>query len=417
MFSDGGCSTPQCSAHPCESNAFCHGHRGSTLNRFQFFFLAVREATHEPNRGPVPRDHTAQTKSTPNPQSRPDSPTHRSAASSCASIPEESEESSMDENTRMQTLSVAPAGEACEALSSADHSSNDSTQLSTRASDVYQTKFHALEQIIQREQKELDFSGKITSDRLTTIEKQLSRLDEFDTKLSAVRAQLVQAAKHQLDLTTSLQEINTQNRETQQQAKTYQTQSDRKIDTLGNTVVNVMTSIMEMQAHFEQMSIFMQQMATGEGDGPTGNTGKRDRSTEQSKAASGQMMRQSSSQTSTSSRSRASDESSQSTSCFHSPQKKKQNSAPNSANEEGDDTGQTDSVYEMMTEDDSSQSSVPNGRLNLDSTLSSMEATYPDPEFPPLSLTQPPPTQDTSKSVWRHTTTLTQYSCPPGPSL
>jgi septal ring factor EnvC (AmiA/AmiB activator) len=47
------------------------------------------------------------------------------------------------------------------------------------------------------------------SDRLTTIEKQLSRLDGFDNKLSAVRAQLDRAAKHQQDLTTSLHKTAT----------------------------------------------------------------------------------------------------------------------------------------------------------------------------------------------------------------
>jgi hypothetical protein len=35
----GGYYVPQRSAHPCESNAYCHGHSGSTLNRIQFFFF------------------------------------------------------------------------------------------------------------------------------------------------------------------------------------------------------------------------------------------------------------------------------------------------------------------------------------------------------------------------------------------
>ena len=88
---------------------------------------SVREAAHEPNRGPISRAHTAKTKSTQNPRSRPASNTHRFTSSSCASIPEESEEDSMDGNT-LQTLSDAPAGGVYKLLSSTDHSSTDTTQ-------------------------------------------------------------------------------------------------------------------------------------------------------------------------------------------------------------------------------------------------------------------------------------------------
>jgi hypothetical protein len=127
------------------------------------------------------------------------------------------------------------------------------------------------------------------------------------------------------------------------------------------------------------------------------------------------MTRQSSSQTSTSSRwSQASDESSQSTSCFHSPQKKKLNSATNFANAEGDDTGKTDSVHKMTIDNDTSQA-----RFSMDAliwsdlTLSSTKATYTDPE----SQTQPPPIPSGTLSSLQHRSQANQSADTQPPSL
>jgi hypothetical protein len=130
------------------------------------------------------------------------------------------------------------------------------------------------------------------------------------------------------------------------------------------------------------------------------------------------MTRQFSSQTSTSSRSQASDESSQSTSCSHSPQKKKLNSATNFANAEGDDTGKTYSVHKMTIDNDTSQS-----RFSMDAliwsdlTLSSTKATYADPEFPPLSQTQPPSIPSGTLSSLQHRSQTNQSADTQPPSL
>lgn len=266
---------------------------------------------------------------------------------------------------------------------------------------MYQTKFQALEQVIKRQQKELDSSGKVTSDRLTNIEQQLSRIDDLDSKLSAVRSQLNQAAEHQQTVTSSISEITKQNSDTQRQAKEHQLQSDQKIDTLGNTVVKVMTSLIEIRTQFEQMSICMQQIANTRAQS-AGSTGKRDRpQTSSQKQVNSSIQSQPpalSSQASMSSGSRISDTSSQSTTCLRSPQKKKQHSTSGTAKHEvEDDSSQASSVHNMTVDDDSSQSSFPNGHRNLELSLATADTNTTDAihdapsPLPPATQPSPSP--------------------------
>lgn len=59
-----------------------------------------------------------------------------------------------------------------------DQTGSDSTKLSTRPSDTYQTNFQLLEQTIKRPQKALGSSEKIASDRLTSTKQQLFWIDK-----------------------------------------------------------------------------------------------------------------------------------------------------------------------------------------------------------------------------------------------
>jgi hypothetical protein len=290
---------------------------------------------------------------------------------------------------------------------------------------MYQAKFQALEQIIHRQQKTLDSSGKVTSDRLTNIEQQLSRIDDLDSKLSAVRSQLHQAAEHQQTVTSSISEITKQNRDTQRQAKEHQLQSDQKIDTLGNTVVKVMTSLIEIRTQFEQMSIFMQQIANKR-DQSAGSTGKRDRpqtSSQEKVNSSIPSQLPLSSQASTSSESRISDTSSQSTTCLHSPRKKKQHSTSDTAKQkEEDDSSQTSSAHDMTVDEESSQSSFPNGHRNLELSLLATEGTIttndshgaPSP-LPPATQPSPSPQEHTAPDTSHRDGTQQQSSSTAAP--
>jgi hypothetical protein len=164
-----------------------------------------------------------------------------------------------------------------------------------------------------------------------------------------------------------------------------------------------MTTMLEMRAQFEQMSTFMHEMARNTESTMLEKTskghGKRDRANTQSviaqqtgKFSAGHPV---SGDNSISSDSRASDASSQSTSCFHSPQKRKKlHSVPNSAEEEDHTTKRNtigESAQDMTMEDDGDDQELmpfPNGRINLQDVFSA------SPESPtqiPAIAIQPPP--------------------------
>lgn len=74
-----------------------------------------------------------------------------------------------------------------------DQSSSGSTQSMTRTSqNTYQARFHEIDAMIRKRQKALDASGKVSSDRLSTIERQLHRFDDMDSKIGAVRDQITE---------------------------------------------------------------------------------------------------------------------------------------------------------------------------------------------------------------------------------
>lgn len=129
---------------------------------------SVREATTQPPVHP-------QTRQTYHHRTSFTSRTHRSAASSCASIPEEPDEDFMDSNT-LHTPTDAFRGGAHARYE--DQTGSDSTKLLTRPSDTYQTKFQVMEQTIKRPQKALGSSEKIVSDRLTSTKQQLFWIDK-----------------------------------------------------------------------------------------------------------------------------------------------------------------------------------------------------------------------------------------------
>jgi hypothetical protein len=100
---------------------------------------------------------------------------------------------------------------------SEDHSTGGSTQSMTRASNTtYQARLHELEAILRKQQKVLDSSSKITSDRLSTIERQFKRFDDLDTKLTSLDAKIDHANHRQEMQSNKLQTMQT---ETQTQFK------------------------------------------------------------------------------------------------------------------------------------------------------------------------------------------------------
>ncbi|KAI2497789.1 hypothetical protein MHU86_16731 [Fragilaria crotonensis] len=82
--------------------------------------------------------------------------------------------------------------EASSATSMEEERSTTSTRSMTVVSRMNSTdsRFHELEQLIKRQQQESKTSGKISSDRLNNLERQFTRIEELDTKMSAVQTQL-----------------------------------------------------------------------------------------------------------------------------------------------------------------------------------------------------------------------------------
>ncbi len=159
-------------------------------------------------------------------------------------------------------LPVSYARATASAVTFDEDRSTDSTQSLTRGSaNHYQARFHEIEAIMKRQQKALDSSGKVTSERISTIERQLYRFDDFDTKLAAVSTQMTRADLQQQKLESCLQELQVQSRVAQRQNQEFQEQSDQKIDKLGDTVVIAMQTMLDIRQQFATMSGFMQELA------------------------------------------------------------------------------------------------------------------------------------------------------------
>ena len=140
-------------------------------------------------------------------------------------------------------------------IASDDDQSTDSTQELTKASqNTYQARFHEHAQMFKRQQTAIESLGKTSSDRLSLIERQLHRFEDFDTKLSAVGTQMDQVSKNQHDLTESLRSIKKDNKTEKTYTREFQEQSDKKIDALSQTVVDAMAAILAMGAQFNTIS-------------------------------------------------------------------------------------------------------------------------------------------------------------------
>ncbi|KAI2491598.1 hypothetical protein MHU86_22970 [Fragilaria crotonensis] len=107
--------------------------------------------------------------------------------------------------------------EASSATSMEEERSTTSTRSMTVVSRMNSTdsRFHELEQLIKRQQQESKTSGKISSDRLNNLERQFTRIEELDTKMSAVQTQLEhsnvkleQSAKEQKILSDNLEVLS-----------------------------------------------------------------------------------------------------------------------------------------------------------------------------------------------------------------
>jgi hypothetical protein len=158
-----------------------------------------------------------------------------------------------EQREHRQAPSHASASSSLE--SDDDIDSTNSTQELTRASqNTYQARLHEHAQMFKSQQKALESLGKTSSVRLSLIERQLHRFDDFDTKLSGVGTQLDQVALNQKNLNESLRAIKKDNKHEKANNREFQDQSDKKIDALSQTVADTMTAILGMGAQFNTMS-------------------------------------------------------------------------------------------------------------------------------------------------------------------
>ena len=137
-----------------------------------------------------------------------------------------------------------------------DDQSIGSTQSMTRASNAtYQARIHELEAILKKQQQVLDSSAKVTTDRISTIERQFSRLDDMDTKLTSMGIQLDHVttchATHSKLLTSLKKETN----------KQFKEMGDSMVNSI-TTQSNMVNTMMEMQNRMDKITEFMEKLTT-----------------------------------------------------------------------------------------------------------------------------------------------------------
>ena len=124
----------------------------------------------------------------------------------------------------------------------------------TRASNAtYQARIQEIEAILHKQQTTIDSSSKATYEKLSTMENQFKRLDDFDTKLIDVGSQLDQVTKRQTTQSILLQSIKT---DTHEQIKAMET-------TLVNSYTSqskMATAMMTMQERIEKITELMQKL-------------------------------------------------------------------------------------------------------------------------------------------------------------
>ena len=128
-------------------------------------------------------------------------------------------------------------------------STNKASQASTTMA-----KFHELEAMIQRQQKTIDNSGKHSTERLATIERQLHRITAIDAKLEDITTGLHKYSESQTTLTNMVQAEN--------KLHAY------RLDELSNQIMSTMrsqselsTSVVDIREHMDQVTAFMHNLS------------------------------------------------------------------------------------------------------------------------------------------------------------
>jgi hypothetical protein len=114
---------------------------------------------------------------------------------------------------------------------------------------------------MKRQQKALDVSGKETTDRLSSIASHITRIDDLDKKLAAVTSklndasqQMVKSAEQQQLVSGDLQEMKTQH------AQQFNELNNRLLTNM-ESQQKMSTTMMDIQAQFENISIFIHQLS------------------------------------------------------------------------------------------------------------------------------------------------------------
>jgi hypothetical protein len=123
-------------------------------------------------------------------------------------------------------------------------------------------RFSELEKSMQQKLDALDASGKKSSQRLLSIEQQFCRIDDLDKKLAAVTDKLAIVTEHmekssevQQHISTDMEEMKIQNTEQ------FAAMNKRLITNMENQH-KMSTTMLDLHAHFEKLSAFMEDLAT-----------------------------------------------------------------------------------------------------------------------------------------------------------
>ena len=133
-----------------------------------------------------------------------------------------------------------------------------------------QARFREVEAILERQRQALATQTRKSDERLSAIERQLSRLDQLDSKVEDVSASVRQATFAQKlqaqDLWDDIQMNAADMANLQREHRDY---CDEAISTLGKNVVAVMEGLLKMQGDVAELSRFlMQGLATIPSPGP-----------------------------------------------------------------------------------------------------------------------------------------------------
>ena len=143
----------------------------------------------------------------------------------------------------------------------ADHQSNASTHSLTRGSmTTAQARFREVEAMLDRQRQALATQTRKTDERLSAIERQLSRLDNLDSKMEDVSTSIRQATfAHKIQAQDLRDDIRANAVEMAAQQREHRDYCDETINKLGTNVVAVMEGLLKMKDDFAELSRFMMQ--------------------------------------------------------------------------------------------------------------------------------------------------------------